>query len=519
MKNLPQKILPFLKRISRLFLRLQWKLTLLYTLVTVAVLLILISAAVFLSNQMVYSVPMLTANMADALSLAAQDLAPALSAQPVDADAAEAWVDKVFDGRMLFISSEVDEGDDGPADTQEISYSFTSMASKNTFLVVADPQGHVIASNHPERWPAGKPVTAEASPAGLNLLRQALGGERDARKLWSREENRQIAAAPIHQSGRLLGVALVVLERPNQLDLLISTLLSVAPTVAPLTLVAGLIGMVFGALTARSLVKRIKGIMHTTDAWGQGDFRQRLQDRSADEVGLLAQDLNQMADELQNLMQTRQDLAALEERNRLARDLHDSVKQQVFAVSMNLAAAQALWERDPQAARQRLDIATEVSRQTQQELTTLIQTLRPPQLSEKSLSAALDELVRQWARQNNCRAAFRVEGSPQPLHPETEQAFFRMAQEALSNIARHSRASMVEMALIFNHDTAALEVRDDGQGFDPNQPVSGLGLRSMRERIHALGGVFSVESRPGSTHLSAQIPVLSPDRNTEVKHE
>ena len=211
--------------------------------------------------------------------------------------------------------------------------------------------------------------------------------------------------------------------------------------------------------------------------------------------------------------------ALTQQRLSLARDLHDSVKQQVFAVSMNLAAAQALWERDPQAARQRLDIATEVSRQTQQELTTLIQTLRPPQLSEKSLPAALDELVRQWARQNNCRAAFRVEGSPQPLHPETEQAFFRMAQEALSNIARHSRASTVEMALTFNHDTAALEVRDDGQGFDPNQPVSGLGLRSMRERIHALGGVFSVESRPGSTHLSAQIPVLSPDRNTEVKHE
>ncbi len=519
MKNLLQKILAFLKKITRLFRRLQWKLTLLYTLVTVAVLLILISAAVFLSNQMVYSVPMLTANMADALNLAAQDLSPALAAQPVDAAAVEAWVDKVFDGRMLFISSEVDQEDDGPDGNKEISYSFTSMASKNTLLVVADSQGHVIASNHPEHWSAGKPVTAEASPAGLNLLRQVLGGERDARQLWSREENRQIAAAPIHQGGQLLGVVLVVLERPNQLDLLITTLLSVAPTVAPLTLVAGLIGMVFGALTARSLVKRIKKIMHTTDAWGQGDFHQRLQDRSADEIGLLAEDLNRMADELQNLMQTRQDLAALEERNRLARDLHDSVKQQVFAVNMNLAAAQALWERDPQAARQRLDIAAEVSRQTQQELTTLIQTLRPPQLSEKSLAAALDELVRQWARQNNCRAVFRVEGSPHPLHPETEQAFFRMAQEALSNIARHSRASAVETALTFNHDAAALVVCDDGQGFDPNQPVAGLGLRSMRERIQSLGGVFSVESRPGSTCLTAQIPVLSPDRDTEVTHD
>jgi signal transduction histidine kinase len=204
-----------------------------------------------------------------------------------------------------------------------------------------------------------------------------------------------------------------------------------------------------------------------------------------------------MAEQLQNLLQARQKLATLEERNRLARDLHDSVKQQVFAVSMQIGAIKVLLRRDVDAAEVRLNEADKLVRQAQQELTSLIRELRPAALEGKGLAAALRELVTQWTQQTGIVANLRGEGS-QTLPLTVEEALFRVGQEALANVARHSKATLVQMLLTSTDDTVTLSVIDNGQGFDTTyQGRLGVGLLSMQERMKALGGDVQLESAPG----------------------
>ena len=142
------------------------------------------------------------------------------------------------------------------------------------------------------------------------------------------------------------------------------------------------------------------------------------QDTSEDELGQVARQLNRMAEQLQNLLEARQKLATLEERNRLARDLHDSVKQQIFAVSMQIGATKVLLKRDVDAAEGRLNEAEKLVHQAQQELTSLIRELRPVALEGKGLVAALRELATEWAQQTNIVANVRVEGTRQRGHPQ-----------------------------------------------------------------------------------------------------
>ncbi len=141
-----------------------------------------------------------------------------------------------------------------------------------------------------------------------------------------------------------------------------------------------LIGMLLGFVTAHSLTGRLQRLTEAATAWGQGDFDRLAHDTSSDELGQLARHLNHMAIQLQHLLETRQELATLEERNRLARDLHDSIKQQVFATAMQVATAQALLPHDPEGAQAHLAESQRLVQQTQQELTGLIHELRPAAL-------------------------------------------------------------------------------------------------------------------------------------------
>jgi signal transduction histidine kinase len=209
----------------------------------------------------------------------------------------------------------------------------------------------------------------------------------------------------------------------------------------------------------------------------------------------LARQHNQeLIEELQSTQQKLKDLAVLEERNRLARELHDSVKQQVFAVSMQLSAARAtLVESDkaytPVAQAERL------AQQAGAELTTLIHELRPPGLEHRDLSAALHSHVAEWSRLNDVTVEINIqEGLSAPV--PVEQALFRVAQEALSNVARHSRASRVSVRLAGEGQDVLLTIADNGLGFDFDNPVKGVGLDSMSERLESVGGTLEVSS-PG----------------------
>jgi two-component system, NarL family, sensor histidine kinase LiaS len=493
-------------RLLSVFHRLQWKLTLIYTLVTVTVLSVLLVVLLVFSTQILFNMPQMGVTVAQALTGAAQNLAPVLREDPPDAAILDQWIERGFNGRaVLFVSDDSDPS---------AGTAFTSPAARDSAIVIIDRSGRVLTSNHPERFPAGQTFPADQSAEIAGLVVSALTshpveanpGMIDTR-LWTTSTKFIAVAAPVFdRDGTVLGVVTLELRRPGFWEMMGYSLVSVLPSTGVLTIMAGIIGIVFGAVTARGLVIRLKKATQVTAAWGQGDFSARIQDQSRDEIGQLSADLNRMAGEFQALMQTRQELAAVDERNRLARDLHDSVKQQVFATSMNLAAAETLWEHNPAEARQRLETALALSRQSQQELTDLIQTLRPVQLEKHGLPQALENLVANWTHQNPINATYHTEGSTR-TPAEVDQALFRVAQEALSNIARHSRANAASLVLTLNETLARLTIIDNGQGFDARHPQRGLGLLSMQERLHALDGSLRLESSSAGTRLEASVPV------------
>jgi NarL family two-component system sensor histidine kinase LiaS len=276
-------------------------------------------------------------------------------------------------------------------------------------------------------------------------------------------------------------------------------------------LISLIVGGLFGVFTTRGLVHRLQRLVAATSRFAGGDYTQRVHVSQRDEVGQLEEHFNLMAEQLVQSINQRQTLAEqnarLAERSRLARDLHDSVKQQSFAVSMQLGTALALFDVKPEAARPHLEEAESLAYHVQQELTTLIKELRPVALQDRGLPVALQEYVTTWSRQQGIEAEMQItESWTAPL--ETEEALWRVAQEALSNIARHSRASSVQVALSCDKGMAILAIKDNGQGFDMEKlNCAGVGLHSMEERMQALGGTVKVQSKQGEgTRVMAQCP-------------
>jgi NarL family two-component system sensor histidine kinase LiaS len=233
----------------------------------------------------------------------------------------------------------------------------------------------------------------------------------------------------------------------------------------------------------------------------------RVDDPSGDELGQLAQRLDEMSQQLQSLLETRRELAVVEERNRLARDLHDSAKQQAFAAAAQISAARKLLIDDPEAAESHIKEAERLTLALRQELTSLIQQLRPAALEGKGLAAALSEYTEEWSRQNRMAAEVRVQRQ-RALPLEIEQSIFRIVQEALANVARHSNASRVEIELIYSKDVVTCSIHDNGDGFDPETNAQGFGLLSMGERADDLGGNLALESNHGQgTSILITIPI------------
>lgn len=208
----------------------------------------------------------------------------------------------------------------------------------------------------------------------------------------------------------------------------------------------------------------------------------------------LARDKNQhLVDELQASQKKVQELAVVEERNRLARDLHDSVKQQVFAISMQLSAARATLSEADKAYPSIVE-AERLSQQAGTELTTLINALRPPALEHRTLAVAVRDHVQEWSRQNKTESEIWVDDVS--VTADVEQVLFRVLQEALANVARHSHAGKVLVTLKSENNDVVLSVNDNGAGFDEKQIAKGIGLESMSERLATINGTLSVSSRP-----------------------
>lgn len=230
----------------------------------------------------------------------------------------------------------------------------------------------------------------------------------------------------------------------------------------------------------------------------------RLADRFENQV----QSLQKLADEKAELAEQAKAAAAIEERQRLARDLHDAVSQQLFALNMLASAAKKTIDKNPEAAKRQIEEIADIALKAQGEMRALLLHLRPVHLSGDSLQEGMEKLIDELARKTNIR--FETDIQPiEGLSKGVEDHLFRLLQESLSNALRHSGATVIKLELRQTSQAVVLKVHDNGKGFDvTEEKKASYGLKTMRERCEELGGQLTVTSRLGEgTFVDVRIPI------------
>lgn len=248
----------------------------------------------------------------------------------------------------------------------------------------------------------------------------------------------------------------------------------------------------------------IVGALYLADKEGAADFDE------ADErlVALLAAHAA-VAIEQARLVEASRELSIVEERARLARELHDATVQTLFSLSLTAEAAASLLHQDPEAAAAEVRRIQELAQGAVSELRSLVFELRPPALEEDGLVTTVGKHLDVLGRVHGWSVEL-VGDSPVRFEPDVETGLLRIVQEALNNVVRHAGAARVSVAIEVGPATITTTVADDGAGFDPEARTirsRRLGLTTMRERAQALGGALVVESKPGQgTTVTATVP-------------
>jgi signal transduction histidine kinase len=200
----------------------------------------------------------------------------------------------------------------------------------------------------------------------------------------------------------------------------------------------------------------------------------------------------------------------LDERQRMAREIHDTLAQGLAGIITQVQAAQRSWH-SPDRARPHLDRALDLARDSLTEARRSVQALAPRQLESAHLPDALTDLAERWATGTDVELRIEITGDRIPLSPAIEIALFRVVQESLTNVAKHAAAARVGLTLSYLDDVVLLDVRDDGRGMTGTGTRNrGFGLNSMRQRIRSVGGTMEIESTPGEgTAISVTVPAIT----------
>ncbi len=491
------------------FRNLRWQLTLRYSAVTVSALFVVVLVlGALLFSRVMLPLDVLNESLSPStwIQMARNDapdlLRHILSQDPIDTD--------IVSGLLQL--SEIQVTNSELMRFGDVQIQLRTIGQES--LLLLDSKGILLGSSDTDLVSpdaVGKPLDTNILPGLDGPLEAALSGDLNSDHLFvTLKENEEFFfAVPIaDESGwNVLGVAIFYVEKlPTEDDFISNTLILLGRSALILLFSAGLAGLYFGFLTAKGMVKRLQHASDVTEAWSRGDFSAFIEDAVQDEIGKLGRQLNRMALQLKDLLKRREEIAVVEERNRLARDLHDSAKQQALAASFQIGTALTLHDRDPQMARNHLEEAERLVDSVREELTDLIMELRPQDFEAKPIEEILSEVVIDWSSQHE----FEVEQDLQKglvLPLSAKQTLLRILQEALANIARHSQGTHVSIRLDSQDDVVKLVVRDNGVGFKPEKVAHGIGIHSMRERTEALGGSMELVSAPGEgTVISVQIP-------------
>lgn len=286
--------------------------------------------------------------------------------------------------------------------------------------------------------------------------------------------------------------------------------------------IGGIVSLYVGFSSIDNLRERIDSLSVLITQYANGNYESRVYFTEKDELTRFGNELNdlgeklksqvkslrRMADEKSELARTAHTSAVIEERQRLARDLHDAISQQLFALSMMSEAALKQIDTNPDLAKVQMADVAKAAQQSQAEMRALLLHLRPVQLSGDSLATAVQKLVAEIKQQNNLEVTTLI-ASDLCLSETVEEHVFRIVQEALSNIIRHADAEEVKIEMLKKSTDLFMYISDNGVGFDPS--ISGrktsYGLKTMRERTEEIGGTFTIRSKLNEgTYIAIRIP-------------
>ncbi|MFI9269596.1 histidine kinase [Kitasatospora sp. NPDC052896] len=267
--------------------------------------------------------------------------------------------------------------------------------------------------------------------------------------------------------------------------------------------------VVAGLIVQQALEDDQRGRQRSQHIDELAEANRRLRETMAENAGLHAQ-----------LVTQAREAGVLDERQRLAGEIHDTIAQGLTGIVTQLEAAER-FDDDPERRARHRELARRLARESLAEARRSVQALRPGPLTEAHLPEAIGDLADRWSQTSGVPVRVEVTGSPVPLSPALEVVLFRVAQEGLANIAKHARASRAGLTLSYTHEVVMLDVLDDGLGFHcepdngfhggsstvPSSRPDSYGLTAMHQRLHQVGGTLEIESSPGEgTAISASVP-------------
>ena len=295
------------------------------------------------------------------------------------------------------------------------------------------------------------------------------------------------------------------------------------------TLLLGILTSIYiGYKDSYYVKKRLEDISTFIATLSRGKFSETIEVKERDELGRLTEDINQLAQRFQNQVHSLQKLAeeknllakkahtaaTIEERQRLARDLHDSVSQQLFALSIMSSAVIRILDTKPNIAKQQIQDIASIAAKAQAEMRALLLHLRPVSLTNETLCRAIEKLIEELEGKTPITFYRNIE-QLHSLTNATEDHLFRIIQEALANILRHADATEVDIDMHEKNEYVYIFISDNGIGFELNdQKLASYGLQTMKERCEEIGGTFEIKSKQGEgTQIELHIPVRKVEEN------
>jgi signal transduction histidine kinase len=391
-----------------------------------------------------------------------------------------------------------------------------------TAVVAIAANGTVVASNAPSRYPPGRPMASELPNPAVQAI--AAGATRASIKhgnlstqygsvLWTAQQVGR-AGRGQRRAGAPGLVAYVYVQAPWSPRFIspirawgeLGQLGEISLLAGPFALLVAIlpVGVLFGLLASRRLVRRVRRLERAAVAVADGDYTVALPVSGRDEVGRLEANFTAMAGQIgSSLAAERQRAigdAQTAERARIAREMHDAISQHLFGLRM-IAAGMRMADPGNQQAR----AIERISEEAQRDMQALLIELRPAKLDGTGFAPALQQVCAAYQRLGVTVDATLDDVS---VASPIEHALLRITQEACTNAVRHGNARRLAVSMTTSNGHVELAIRDTGTGFDPAAPHSGSGLTHIRDRVAELGGTVDIDSAPGNgTALTVRVPV------------